>query len=123
MVFKYPEDPTKDFIKRVIAVGGDVIEIKDKELYVNNNLLDEKYAIHTDTSILSKEISPRDNFGPTTIPENSYFVMGDNRDNSLDSRFWGFVESKDIKGKAFIIYWSWDKETGTRRTDRIGKRL
>lgn len=123
VVFKYPEDPNKDYIKRIVAVGGDVIEIKNKKLYVNNDLIDEKYVIHTDRRILGKEISSRDNFGPATVPENSYFVMGDNRDNSNDSRFWGFVESKDIKGKAFIIYWSWDKENKTQRVERIGKSL
>ena len=123
IVFKYPVDPNKDFIKRIVGVGGDSIEIKDKEVYINNMLIEERYVIHGDSRMLSSDISPRDNFGPVTIPNNSYFVMGDNRDNSLDSRFWGFVDSKYIKGKAFIIYWSLDKEKGTIRLERIGKPL
>lgn len=123
IVFKYPKDPTKYFIDRIIAIQGDIIEIRDKEVYINNDLINETYAIHLDGRILPNNISPRDNFGPVTVPDNSYFVMGDNRDNSFDSRFWGFVESKSIKGKAFVVYWSWDKEKEKQRLDRIGKSL
>lgn len=111
IVFRYPEDPGKDFIKRVVGIAGDVIEIRDKELYVNNVLQDpESYVIHSDPRIFPAGLTPRDNFGPVKVPENSLFVMGDNRDNSHDGRFWGFVDLKAVKGKAFIIYWSWDKE-------------
>lgn len=123
IVFRYPKDPSKDYIERVVAIGGDVIEIKNKQLYINGELVHESYVRHIDSQTLSNELSPRDNYGPVTVPNNSYFVMGDNRDNSRDSRFWGFVESKYIKGKAFIIYWSLDKEKGTQRLDRIGKTL
>ncbi len=106
VVFEYPDDPSKDFIKRVIGVAGDRIEIRDKKVYVNNKLLDQDFAIFTD----NRSIQSRDDFGPVTVPKDSLFVMGDNRDNSHDSRFWGFVKLKAVKGKAFIIYWSWNGE-------------
>ncbi len=120
IVFKFPEDPRKDFIKRVIGVPGDVIEIKDKRLYVNHQLFERDYAIHKDSRILPGNVQPRDNFGPITVPEGKLFVMGDNRDQSYDSRFWGFVDYKAVKGKAFIIYWSWDKNNFDVRWKRIG---
>lgn len=121
VVFKYPEDPKKDFIKRVIGVAGDTIEIKDKKLYVNGNLQeDEPYAIYKDPKIIPGHFTVRDNFGPITVPENSLFVMGDNRDNSHDSRFWGFVDLKAVRGKAFLIYWSWNREAFGVRWDRLG---
>jgi signal peptidase I len=123
IVFKYPKDLNKDYIERVVAVGGDKIEIKDKKVYINNDLIKENYVIHNDSRIFHANISPRDNFGPIVIPENSYFVMGDNRDNSFDSRFWGVVDKNLIKGKAFIIYWSWNEENKNKRLDRIGKSL
>ena len=121
VVFKYPEDPEKDFIKRVIGVAGDKIEIKDKQLYVNDKLQDrEDYAIHKDPRVIPAKFTARDNFGPVTVPDHSLFVMGDNRDNSHDSRFWGFVDLKAVRGKAFIIYWSWNKEAFGVRWSRIG---
>jgi len=123
IVFKYPVDPKKDFIKRVVGLPGDTIEGRDKIIYVNNEPLEEPYAVHTDPHVFPKGMKTRDNFGPITVPENALFVMGDNRDESFDSRFWGFVNRKDIKGKAFIIYWSQDKENGQARWGRIGKRL
>lgn len=110
VVFKYPKDPDKDFIKRVIGVAGDRIEIIDKQLYVNNELLNNAHAVHMDPRIFPGEFTTRDNFGPVTVPADSLFVMGDNRDNSHDSRFWGFVDLEDVRGKAFIIYWSWNKD-------------
>ena len=123
IVFKYPVDPSKDFIKRVIGVGGDVVESRDKQLYVNHKQVNHKFGVHTDPRILSGANKPRDNFGPLTVPENALFVMGDNRDESYDSRFWGFVDLKAVNGKAFIIYWSWDKQNFGVRWKRLGQIL
>lgn len=110
VVFQYPVDPSKDFIKRVIGLPGDTVRVEDKHVYVNNRLLDEPYAVHSENRILPANASPRDNLGPVVVPPNSLFVMGDNRDESYDSRFWSFVDMSALKGKAFIIYWSWNGE-------------
>jgi len=119
IVFKYPEDPKKDFIKRVVATGGDTLEERNKIIYVNGKEVTEPYAYHGDSFVRPRG-DPRDNFGPLIVPENKVFVMGDNRDQSFDSRYWGFVDIKAIKGKALIIYWSWDP--GNRlRFNRIGR--
>ena len=123
VVFKFPEDPSKDFIKRVIGVAGDVIEVRDKKVYVNNKLLNHDFGMHTDSYIFPASVQPRDNFGPVVVPPHSLFVMGDNRDQSYDSRFWGFVDLKAVKGKALIIYWSWDKDNFGVRWNRIGHLL
>jgi len=120
IVFKYPENPSKDFIKRVVAVEGDVIESKNKAVHVNGNKVNEPYAQHTDDSMRPMGIEPRDNFGPVIVPKGKYFVMGDNRDQSYDSRYWGYVDMKDIKGKALILYWSWDGDKNWVRFKRIG---
>lgn len=108
IVFKYPVDPDKDFIKRVVAVEGDTVEIRDKKLYINNKLFETPQAVYRDPVIIPKELAPRDNYGPVKVPKDSLFVLGDNRDSSLDSRFWGFVNLNDLRGKALIIYWSFD---------------
>jgi signal peptidase I len=123
IVFKYPVDPHKDFIKRVIGIPGDEIEIRNKKLYVNQKQVNHDYGVYTDSRTLSASVRPRDNFGPVTVPKQSLFVMGDNRDESFDSRFWGFVDYKALNGKAFIIYWSWDKENFGVRWDRLGRIL
>jgi signal peptidase I len=118
VVFVYPRDPSKDFIKRVVAVEGDTIEIRHKQLYLNGEKVEDAHATFADDG---HEIpGPRDNFGPSTVPPGRLFVMGDNRDRSHDSRFWGFVDVHDIKGKAFLIYWSWDGEDRWVRWERIG---
>ena len=104
IVFEYPMDPSKDFIKRVIGVPGDKVSMQDKVLYVNGVKMDEPYVQHIDASIDHR----RDNFGPVEVPPGKYFVMGDNRDDSRDSRFWGFVGFNAIQGKAVVIYWSWE---------------
>ena len=105
IVFKFPEDEKKDFIKRVVGLPGDTLEIKEKMVHINGKSLEEQYAAHSDPMVYPGAIQPRDNYGPIVIPEDSYFTMGDNRDFSLDSRYWGFVKLNKIKGKAFIIYW------------------
>ncbi|MBA4372501.1 MAG: signal peptidase I [Thermodesulfovibrio sp.] len=120
VVFKYPEDPKRDFIKRVVAVGGDTVEVRDKIVYVNGKELVEPYIQHVDPEIRPRGIDPRDNFGPAAVPKGSVFVMGDNRDQSYDSRFWGFVDMSQIKGNAVVIYWSWDGTKSWPRFGRIG---
>ncbi len=121
IVFKYPEDPKRDFIKRIVAVEGDVIESRDKIIYINGKRVEEPYVRHTDRSISPGRVEPRDNFGPYLVPKGKYFVMGDNRDQSYDSRYWGYVDASDIKGKAFIIYWSWDSKKHLPRLSRIAR--
>ncbi|MBF0318545.1 MAG: signal peptidase I [Nitrospirae bacterium] len=118
IVFKFPEDHNRDFIKRVIAVGGDIVEVVDKEVYVNHERLVEPYVRHTDNSIRNG-IPPRDNMEPRRVPPGRIFVMGDNRDHSHDSRFWGFVDPELVRGKALIIYWSWDNSQNISWYERI----
>jgi len=120
IVFEYPVDPSKDFIKRVVGIEGDSVEIRNKQLLVNGEVVASPHAIHRDPNILPKGAQPRDNFGPIVVPQDSLFVMGDNRDESYDSRFWGFVDLKAVKGKAFILYWSWDGPNFAVRWRRIG---
>jgi len=109
VVFKFPKDPARDFIKRVIGLPGDQIELRRKKIYVNGQVLDEPYAHFI--APLSPEGERRSNdlreeYGPVTVPSGQYFVMGDNRDNSEDSRFWGFLPASYVKGKALFIYFS-----------------
>jgi signal peptidase I len=119
IVFKFPKDRTIDYIKRVVGVPGDKIEVKNKKVYRNDKLAEDPFAHFTSTTMLPGSVSPKDNFGPITVPEGKYFVMGDNRDNSSDSRFWGFVETNDVLGKAMIIYWSWDIDKPLLSVDRF----
>lgn len=113
IVFKFPEDESKDFIKRVVGVPGDTIEIRDKHVLISGTVSDDaSYRQRIASTVFPSSINSRDNFGPVTVPPNSFFVLGDHRDQSLDSRFWGLVEEQKIKDKATIVYWSW---SGTGR--------
>jgi signal peptidase I len=120
IVFIYPEDRSKDFIKRVIGVGGDTIEIRNKKIFLNGLPFQDTHGVYVDDFIIPGTIQPRDNFGPMTVPKGAVFAMGDNRDQSYDSRFWGVVELKDVLGKAFIMYWSWNREDHNVRWSRLG---
>jgi len=110
VVFKFPNDPQRDFIKRVIGLPGEQVEIRNKTVYIDETPLDEPYLPSHMTSVIpgGVVIDRRDNHAPMVVPADHYFVMGDNRDNSEDSRFWGTLPSDHIKGKAVVIYWSYD---------------
>ncbi len=124
IVFEFPPDRDKpfyrrrDFIKRIVGLPGDRVEIREKQVWINGELYELEQAMHRDNAV---QEGPRDFLGPFTVPENHYFVLGDNRDYSLDSRFWGFVPEKTIKGLAFIKYWSWDRERRLPRWNRIAR--
>jgi signal peptidase I len=115
VVFIWPKDRSKDFIKRVIAVEGETIEVRQKQIYINGRPRDDPHASY------SPRPASGDSYGPYIVPPGSVFVMGDNRDQSYDSRFWGPVPIADIKGEALIIYWSWDGPDRWVRWDRIGR--
>jgi signal peptidase I len=117
VVFKYPKNRKMDFIKRCVAVSGETVEIREKKTYIDGKPINDPHAYFTDSG---RYFDVRDNFGPFTVPEDKIFVMGDNRDNSNDSRFWGVVDLADVKGKAVVIYWSWNKGRMWPRFSRIG---
>jgi len=131
VVFKWPNDLAKDFVKRVIGLPGEKIEIKNKQVFVNDKTLDEKYKVHNDSQIISKndyyhyDDTIRDNFGPVNVPAGHIFVMGDNRDNSADSRYWGFLPLTYVKGRPWMIYFSYRAERDaylkTSLQDRLKK--
>jgi signal peptidase I len=111
VVFKYPDEPERDFIKRVIGLPGETLELRNKKVYINGKPLDEPYVYFLDAASDAQEVTSfdvRERYGPVQVPDNQYFVMGDNRDNSQDSRYWGFLPRGHIKGKALMIYWSYD---------------
>ncbi len=114
VIFKSPLDPSKDYIKRIIATPGQTVEIIDKVIYIDNQL-GKIYPTskNVDSKILAAQLSVRDNFGPVEVPEGQYFVLGDNRDISQDSRFWGFVPRDNIRGRAMMVYWSWEPDTNS----------
>jgi signal peptidase I len=116
VVFVWPKDRSKDFIKRVVAVEGQTVELRQKQLYVDGKPWDDPHATYG-----KGRSGPSESFGPVTVPPGNVFVMGDNRDQSYDSRFWGPVPIADIKGQALIIYWSWDGPDRWVRWERIGR--
>jgi signal peptidase I len=113
IVFKYPQDEKRDFIKRIVGTPGDTVQVRGHQVYVNAQPIWEPYVKRVEGPLPSTgQTYCGYAYGcePTVVPPNSYFVMGDNRDNSQDSRYWGFVKRDKIKGKAFLIYWSWDSD-------------
>ena len=129
VVFKYPKDLTKDFVKRVVALEGETLEIKDKQVFINDQPIEEAYKVHTDSQIFARnnyyhyDDIIRDNYGPVTVPMGHCFVIGDNRDNSMDSRYWGFLPLNDIKGKPWIIYFSYQAERDAWQRTGLGDRM
>jgi signal peptidase I len=121
IVFQFPQDPSKDYIKRCIATGGETIEIHNKAVSVTGTALVEPYAIHSDPNVKPAGYEYRDNFGPFTVPPTEMFMMGDNRDNSNDSRYWGTLAMDLVKGRAMFLYWSWDGDRNWPRWNRILK--
>jgi len=111
VVFKYPDEPERDFIKRVIGLPGETLELRNKRVYINGQALDEPYVHFLEPASESQEVTSfdvRERYGPVRVPDEQYFVMGDNRDNSQDSRYWGFLPRHYIKGRALMIYWSYE---------------
>jgi signal peptidase I len=124
VVFKYPEEPERDFIKRVIGLPGETLELRHKRMYINGTPLDEPY-VHfllppsaTDQEVATYDV--RERYGPVTVPPDQYFVMGDNRDNSQDSRYWGFLPRSYVKGKALMVYWSYESEREDYTDEGLG---
>jgi signal peptidase I len=120
VVFAFPLNRSEDYVKRVIAGPGEVVEIRNKRVFVNGQARDTEHAYFAEGIDGPPESGPRDNFGPATIPSGHLFVLGDNRDRSHDSRFWGFVPVDDVEGKARVIYWSWDQQDRWVRWERLG---
>jgi signal peptidase I len=114
LVFKYPVEPERDFIKRVIGLPGETVEVKERKIYINGTVVDDSRAHYllpaTSDYHEVTSFDVRERYGPVTVPANQYFVMGDNRDNSQDSRYWGFLPRELVKGKALVIYWSYESE-------------
>jgi signal peptidase I len=126
IVFKYPEDPERDFIKRVIGLPGETVEVREKKVYINGTALDEPYVHFLAPPSAPSELHEvtsfdvRERFGPVTVPADQYFMMGDNRDNSADSRYWGFLRRDYIKGRALVIYWSYQAEREDYQDESAG---
>ena len=120
VVFIFPEDRSKDFIKRVIGVAGDTVEVRAKKVFINGKQVDDPHANFAGYDPQAGAVGSGDDYAPKVVPENHIFVMGDNRDRSYDSRFWGYVNLNDVRGKAFLIYWSWDGGDRWVRWERLG---
>lgn len=129
VVFKYPEELSKDYVKRVIALEGEKVEIRNKQVYVNGESIPEEYKVHSDRQIYGRneyyhyDEVIRDNFGPVIVPSGYCFVMGDNRDNSYDSRYWGFLPINYIKGRPWMIYFSYKAEKDAYLKTSLRERL
>jgi len=127
VVFRYPVNPEQDFIKRVIAVGGETVEVRDKYVYVDGERVADTHAYFLygrGAERRAGSFDPRaDNMPPVRVPEGAIFIMGDNRDSSLDSRFWGFAKESEVYGRAFLIYWSWDSRSCLNRSSDPLERL
>jgi signal peptidase I len=125
IVFIFPLDHSKDFIKRVIGIEGEKVEIIHNKIYINDRLIDDPWGHFVTNQIPRSYLQRMENFGPVVVPKDSLFVLGDNRDNSEDSRFWGFLHVNAVLGKALIIYFSWDRTADSLldkvRWSRIGK--
>jgi signal peptidase I len=119
VAFKSPVDGNIPFVKRIIGIPGDTLMLHEKTLFINGKAFEEPYKIHVDSTIYEEdpwtpeELKVRDNYGPITVPENNYFVMGDNRDNSNDSRYWGFITYDELIGKPLFVYWSYESDPYT----------
>ncbi|MFL6194192.1 MAG: signal peptidase I [Thermoanaerobaculia bacterium] len=128
VVFRSPENPDLDLVKRCVAVGGDKVQVIDQQLYINDKAVDDaKYAVHKNPEPVGDFGDPRyqlrDNYGPYRVPEGNYFCMGDNRDNSYDSRFWGPLPAHLVKGRALFIYWSYGGKTSTGQWEGVGAKI
>lgn len=129
IVFKYPEEPSRDFIKRVIGLPGETVEMRNKRIFINGRELNEPYVHFLQPPTGPPELAEttsfdvRENYGPVTVPANEYFVMGDNRDNSEDSRYWGFLPRDYIKGNAMMVYWSYEATSEDYEEDGFGQSL
>ena len=125
VIFRSPESPELDLVKRCVAVGGDTVQVINAQLYINGKAVhDSSYALHKNPDTGGFYVDPRmrfrDNYGPYTVPPGHYFCMGDNRDNSYDSRFWGTVPAHLVKGRALLIYWSYGGKTSTGQWEGVG---
>jgi signal peptidase I len=129
IVFKYPREMQKDFVKRVIALEGEKVEIRDKQVYVNDKPIAENYKVHVDNQVIKNseyyqyDDAIRDNFGPMEVPAGQVLALGDNRDNSYDSRYWGFLPMSYIKGRPWVIYFSYDAEKDAWQKTSFRERL
>jgi signal peptidase I len=129
VVFKFPEDPERDFVKRVIGLPGEKLEMREKRIYIDDKPIDEPYvhflqppsAPSAKSEATSTDV--RERYGPVIVPADSYFMMGDNRDNSEDSRYWGFLPRSFIKGRALMVYWSYDAGPEAYQEEGLGARL
>lgn len=129
VVFKYPEDLSKDYVKRVIALEGEKLEIKSNQVYIDDVPIPEEYKVHiysqnkTQGNSYHYDEDIKGNFGPVLVPPGTCFVMGDNRDDSMDSRYWGFLPLSNIKGRPWLIYFSYKAERDAYKKTSLRERL